>query len=236
MGPPFFVRRRGPRLSAKCGRLTRYLRWKNIRRKQRKLPAVRYIPLLAWLLVGGCDWAWNDEPVRTLNAHETAIEQMRATYDAQIDADPCAQRSIDRLGHRTISVIRSFRPRDCMDFLPAEVMRGVWFHGFEESGFVPDVDHVPLRRVLRSGTRNPESETFLDIDAEEALRRLGGSECRGTCAYAITFVGRRTRDAGNYYSGEGTHVVAVNAVLTGRLLGRVTTRVCLRGHECIDLQ
>ena len=123
-----------------------------------------------------------------------------------------------------------------MTFLPAKVMRGVWFHGYEESGFIPGVDRVPLHRLIGSDTRNPEFETFLDIDAEEALRRMGGSVCRGTCAYAITFVGRRTRETQTHYIGEDTRVVAVNALLTGRLLGRVMTRVCLRGHDCVDLQ
>lgn len=178
--------------------------------------------ILALLLLAGCSGtAREDPPARTKTAYQRALERIDAAEAARLEANPCLRRVINSFGGGW----QSLRLRDCEEFLPAEVMRGVWFRGFEESGFIPNVDSVALHREMSAHSANPEFNIFLDIDDDKAYRRMGVNRCGGTtCAYAITFVGRRTRHAGAYYSGEGNHVVVVDALLSGRLLGRVTTR------------
>lgn len=177
-------------------------------------------------MAGGCAEPAS-EAVPAMNEQQRLDARLQAETRARAEADPCLWRRI-RFGHEEWA---HFGYRNCLDLLPARVMRGVWFMGFEESGFIPDVDSVPLHRVIGGNSENPEFDIVLDIDEVEALRRMGRSGCRGTCAYAIKFIGRRSRHPGNYYSGEGNHVVVVDALLTGRLLGRVMTRIDMRGCE-----
>ena len=122
---------------------------------------------------------------------------------------------------------------DCYVLYPAEVMHGVWYYGFEERTFVRNVDRVPLYRVLDREGLLRAFETELDIDAEEALRRLRirpEDHRPGTVAIAITFVGRRATPY-RTPSGHQVQTIVVDAVLSGRLLGQVITRLDIPGCE-----
>ena len=111
----------------------------------------------------------------------------------------------------------------CVEMGPQKRMHGVWYTGFEESGFVPDVRTVPLERTLDGET--PEYRTMLENDAVEALRELGlPEEDRCIRAVAIEFLGRRSVKPGPYYVGPDDELIAVDRLLGGRLIGRVRTR------------
>ncbi|MBV9882588.1 MAG: hypothetical protein JO276_06225 [Sphingomonadaceae bacterium] len=181
------------------------------------------------LLLAGCGQVYWNEP------EPPPASNLEAAERARIDADPCARRES---WHGIESV--AMRPfNECLDLLPAEVMHGVWFTGFEESGYVDGVDTVALRREIDSRSRNPEFETWLDIDDRAALSRLGlPRRSLRSRAIAIMFVGRRQRtppqpDADGHAP---LAVVVVDAVLSGRLLGYVTTRICVHDRPCRDLE
>lgn len=178
----------------------------------------RRLPLAGLLLplLGGC----GEPTVR--NADQRAVELILATERVRRSMDPC----VIQEGHQL-----TMRPyRDCLQLLPGARMRGVWFTGFEESGFIADVDSVPPEREIGPGA-NREFETFLEIDAAAALRRIGQpAMTRCTRAVAIEFIGRRSREPGPYYAGLRDHVVVVDRLLSARLLGTVATRN-LPGYE-----
>jgi hypothetical protein len=159
--------------------------------------------------------------------HERLIAWLQEEEPGGRAADPCERRGL--IGDHRYSA--SYRPRDCLELEPARVMRGIWFTGMEESGYIPGVQTVNLHREMNPRSVNPEFETFLDIDEDEAWSRLGGARPEGTIAVAITFVGRRARpehrDDGIY-----DQTVVVDAVLSGHVLGRVTTRLCFPPYPC----
>jgi hypothetical protein len=159
-------------------------------------------------------------PPQTLTAEQRFDAARERLTQALDEASPCYRNETTSNG---VQIMRSLPPGDCMDMTPARVMRGVWFIGFEESGFVPDIDAVPLTREISRESVPPEFEIELNGDREEALRRMGVQEVVGTQAYAITFVGRRSRPYRYAGGGAGFPVVVVDALLTGRPLGRVTT-------------
>jgi hypothetical protein len=105
-------------------------------------------------------------------------------------------------------------------------MRGVWYTGFEESLFIPGIDTVALHREIGRNTSNPEFDTWLDIDREEALSRMRLTVDFRSRAFAITFVGRRSLPHRNLDGSVATQIVIVDALLSGRLLGEVET--CIR--------
>ena len=109
-----------------------------------------------------------------------------------------------------------------MAMMPSEVMRGVWYDGFEEREFIPDVVSVPHLRVYTT-RRDMEERNYFYLDREEALRRMGIDSTVGIQAYAITFVGRRSRPYLNSDGTAGLPFIVVDALLTGRRLGEVTT-------------
>lgn len=97
--------------------------------------------------------------------------------------DPCQRRTAD--GWEVL------RWRDCLPFGPPLRMQGVWYYGFEESGFLPGVRSVPLVRRLGQGQWRSRF-IHLDVDLEQVMSRKRirlGLPC--TTAIAIEFVGRR---------------------------------------------
>jgi hypothetical protein len=179
-------------------------------------PRARAAALALLLLAGACG-----EPAGN------AIER-QAQLDREIDrlrrsTDPCTIDEGDGL--------RSRRYRDCLDLLPQERMHGIWYFGFEESGFVANATSAPRVRVIgRHG--NPEFDTFLELDEDAVWRLLGGPlDHIQTRAIALDFIGRRSRRAGAYYTGEGNHVVVVDRLISARMVGEVESLVDCRAFQ-----
>lgn len=144
-----------------------------------------------------------------------AIARERAEQDQRNASDPCLRRDGDSW--------EILRWRDCLKLGPATRMRGVWYYGFEESGFVPNVRTVPLSRRMHVKWR--ELDTVLDVDLEQAMRvrrvKLG-LPC--TTAIAIDFIGREaTIPAEGGVLPRAKRVIAVDRVLDARLVGIVRT-------------
>jgi hypothetical protein len=122
--------------------------------------------------------------------------------------------------------------RNCLDFEAPKRMHGVWYNGFEESGFVPNVNTVSLDRDVVKDRHRPEFDTFLDT-GDLDIRKFGIPPYRHcTQAIAIDFVGRRSQKRGPYYTGTDNHVVAVDKLLSARLIGEVHDRLPNRPRRC----
>lgn len=145
------------------------------------------------------------------------IQRAQAEFERQLEKNPCVRRNGN--------VWESLRYRDCLEFLPAERMHGVWFYGFEESGFIPNVDKVELTRDLMGGN-NPEFEILLEIDRSQAIRDFGVPPIKNGCtqAIAVEFIGRRSAKSGPYYTGPKDDVIAVDRLLSARPLGIVSSK------------
>jgi hypothetical protein len=109
---------------------------------------------------------------------------------------------------------------ECVDLLPAETMRGVWVTGFEQSGFIPDATEVPEPNDVRA------QQTWLSFaDGATPDRSVWAERDRrhGFAAFAIEFVGRRSRGAspnGGYGHLNGAaNLVVVQRILSLRVLG-----------------
>ena len=144
-----------------------------------------------------------------------ALAEERAAEDRRNASDPCLRRDGDDW-----TIIRW---RDCLKLGPATRMRGVWYYGFEESGFVPNVRTVPLSRRMHVKWR--ELDTVLDVDLEQVMqiRRVKlGLPC--TTAIAIDFIGREAViPAEGVVLPRAKRVIAVDRVLDARLVGIVRT-------------
>lgn len=183
---------------------------------------MKRVPILVALWLAAACGTAREEPA--LNQHQKAVEKMLAESKAQMEADPCMRRRGDVWEHAA--------PSKCLEFLPPQRMRGVWITGFEESGFIPGVEVVPLERRIGQDSANPEFDILLEIDHEAVMRQLGQPErVPHTRAVAIEFIGRRSREPGAYYTSEGNHVIVVDRLLSARLLGRVWTRIEIPGCE-----
>ena len=93
--------------------------------------------------------------------------------------DPC------RMGRTDFEPSREFR--DCLDLLPQERLRGVWYVGFEDMSFVPGAVSAPAVRVMDSraarapwieldmprgvGERLAKGDTVLWLGAGDLARR-----------------------------------------------------------------
>lgn len=111
---------------------------------------------------------------------------------------------------------------NCIDFLPAERMRGVWISGFERSWFVPGLASVPdPRRTDLSGIWLTFSTGALP---DPALRREMDAQ-RGVAVVAIEFDGRRSRHPGQYgHMGGADQIVIVDRIVSARLIGPLPPR------------
>ncbi|MBC7987884.1 MAG: hypothetical protein H7X93_14625 [Sphingomonadaceae bacterium] len=105
----------------------------------------------------------------------------------------------------------------CIEFLPAERMQGVWISGFERSAFapgemaIPDPDRSDLDAIWLG---------FASGGLPDPALRGEMDDLRQTAVVAITFIGRRSREAGDYgHLGGAEHVVIVDRIISARLLG-----------------
>ena len=121
------------------------------------------------------------------------IERFQAEQEKRMEANPCLRREGEAWAH--------VGWRNCLKFKPAERMHGVWYLGFEESGFVPNVDTVPVTRdLLKRESR--EFQTFLEVVSFQVLKQLGLPEGDGcTRAIAIEFIGRKSAGPGKETTG-----------------------------------
>lgn len=144
-----------------------------------------------------------------------ALAEERAAEDRRRASDPCLRRDGDDW--------TLLRWRDCLKLGPATRMHGVWYYGFEESGFVPNVRTVPLSRRMNVKWR--ALDTVLDVDVEQVMRvrRIKlGLPC--TTAIAINFIGREAViPAEGVVLPTAKRVIAVDRVLDARLVGIVRT-------------
>ena len=92
------------------------------------------------------------------------IERFQAEQEKRMEANPCLRREGEAWAH--------VGWRNCLKFKPAERMHGVWYLGFEESGFVPNVDTVPLTRDLLKG-ESKEFQTFFRGRQHPGLQAAG---------------------------------------------------------------
>jgi hypothetical protein len=109
---------------------------------------------------------------------------------------------------------------ECVDFLPAERMQGVWVTGFEKSGFLPGATEAPGRDdVLSQRTwltfargATPDRSVWAERDSRG-----------GQAAFAIEFIGRRSRGpgpGGGYGHLTGAEaLVIVDRIVSLRVLG-----------------
>lgn len=173
------------------------------------------------------------ETAKLLPAYYEAKGMRLPAHLPQADDDPCQRYEVIALGNAAHLASRSVWDRACIGPYRAEVMHGVWYDGFEERGFVPNVSSVPRYRVIDERSLNPEFDRELNMDADEARRRLQyklADHLPETVAIAITFIGRRTAPY-RTPSGSLYQTILVDAVLSGRVLGPVETCVDLPGHE-----
>lgn len=105
--------------------------------------------------------------------------------DAHLAADPCWRREGSGWHYST---------GHCTEMLPAQRITGVWVTGFEESSFFPGNTALPDRNDPR------RFRITLEVNADRVgeMAGRGSADFRRTTdpgyqAYALTFVGRRTR-------------------------------------------
>ena len=139
--------------------------------------------------------------------------------EEEYSKDPCLKKQDGTWHH--------IRWRNCLSFLPAERMHGVWYVGVEESGFVPDANNVPLIRDIDG--RNREIETFLDAtDVASDVKRLTGQPDRERCtrAFRLEFIGRRSAGMGLKEDEISIvkQVIVVDRLLSAMYLGKMRTR------------
>ena len=119
--------------------------------------------------------------------------------------------------------------RKCAEFEPPHRMHGVWYTAFEESGFVPNVDRVPMRRdVLKDPT--PEFNTTLLPNDDPTLERIREQETGQALVVAIDFVGGRSVEVTKMPNGATHSTVIVDRLRSARVLGNVTSCVTLPGR------
>lgn len=102
---------------------------------------------------------------------------------------------------------------------PSEVMSGVWYDGFEETGFVPNATTVPARRVFSRRNAGASPDNFFWLSRTEGNRVADDSARAVTRAVLITFVGRRAKPYRNRDGSPGTPVIVVDRLLTWHVLG-----------------
>ena len=112
---------------------------------------------------------------------------------------------------------------DCLEFGERRIVKGVWYNGFEESGFVEGVRTVPLTRVIGAG--DPSFATHLHVPRGSIYRAMGSPPIRNGCTMAIyvEFLGRKAvRRIPAPVEGEEP-VFKVERVLKTQYLGRISS-------------
>ncbi len=139
--------------------------------------------------------------------------------DAPLQAprDPCTRQED--------GIIYSLPYRDCVELLPPERIRGTWFAGLEESGFLPEGAPLPATRVVGRGPLPPEMNVHLDVGWPRMIELLESvPEPQGdgdTSRYTVEFVGRRARYPGEYgHGGLAEKLIVVDRMLSIRAARR----------------
>lgn len=152
-----------------------------------------------------------------LNAQQRVDAEEKAYYAA----DPCGWLETTGRGFR---VAHFAPPGDCMAMEPAEVMRGIWYDGFEERGFVRNATTAPAQRVIGGRSVNAEFDTNFWLDRREAERVPRDARSGpGTRTVLVTFVGRRAKPYRNRDGSPALPLIVVDRLLTWRELGTIET-------------
>lgn len=157
------------------------------------------------LAVSACDRIPEDEPLDGGFRLELGTKAEETEY---LLADPCWRR--ERGGwHYSIG--------HCAEMLPPRRMTGIWVTGFEESSFFPGDAAVPSPNDPR------RFRLLLEVDEARILALAGpAAPSPASRAFAISFVGRRTRYPLNVdcYGGRDYGFVA-DRVDGARYLGEI---------------
>lgn len=111
---------------------------------------------------------------------------------------------------------------ECKEFEPQRVIRGVWYDGFEEAGFVEGVPTVPLVRTIEGHDISFRERLNMPDAINRSIRR---PSIRGGCTRAIylEFVGRKAvRTIPHELDGDEP-VYKVERVLKSEYLGWITS-------------
>lgn len=112
---------------------------------------------------------------------------------------------------------------DCQEYGERRLIKGVWYNGFEESGFIEGVRTVPLTREIGASDRS--FGTHLHVPRGPIHRAMGSPPMRDGCTMAIyvEFIGRKAvRRIPAPIAGEEPHFT-VERVLKSQYLGRVSS-------------
>ena len=129
-----------------------------------------------------------------------------AAMTAKMDKDPCLRRE------RDVYVQRAWA--ECIELLPPRRMTGVWVYGLEESSFIPGELRVP------KASNRLRFRIFLEADQRLSDRLAENIQRQGfPASFAVDFIGRRSKHAGRYYTGDGDHVVVLDRLISARYIG-----------------
>ncbi|MES2119230.1 MAG: hypothetical protein V4513_01470 [Pseudomonadota bacterium] len=120
----------------------------------------------------------------------------------------------------------------CPNYGPQQRIRGIWYTGFEESGFVANATSARLSREI--GEHGPDREGYLIFEGDEAVK--AGVRYKGcTQAIALEFIGRESFSPWEH--DPKFTVFIVDRLLSSRPLGKVRT-LGLKGYdkECVTKQ
>ena len=179
---------------------------------------------MAWLLLialmGSLDQAALAQPSPE-EVQRQARDQRQA--DEENSKNPCLRKREGYWEH--------IGYRNCLEFGPKQNMRGVWYVGIEESGFVPNANSVPLVRTIDQVML----DTFLDADSvEKDVVRLAGRPNRDHCTrvYRLEFIGRRAQHPIESFWGKETQIIVADQIVSARYLGRIKTIGGSYEREC----
>lgn len=108
--------------------------------------------------------------------------------------------------------------RNCLLFLPAKKMQGVWIHDLEESSFIPG------KRSIPKSDDPVRFRIYLDVDAKEVQSFVTAPlSVQKPSVIFIEFVGRQSKGSGPFYTGENDSVVVVDRIIRARHIGTAPT-------------
>ena len=132
------------------------------------------------------------------------IEIGRQERQREIEANPCLRQEGND--------IYSLSARECVPLSAQREMRGTWSAGLEDSNFVPEQPDADMAGEL----------VWLDLEYREALRTgvIQSESMPPHGTFAVHFVGRRSRQRGEYGTyGLYPHVVVVDRIISVRRTG-----------------
>ena len=125
--------------------------------------------------------------------------------------------------------------RRCVQLLPMERIKGIWFVGNEESTF--RAEETPLLPVRVVTEERLQDGAWLDVGWPEELDLLARvpppSGEGDTARYRVDFIGRRARETGEYgHMGMSRHLIVLDRMLAIAPAGRVRTRIEFDDLSC----